>query len=430
MRNIPVLLKHKLISNYGIYLGANILSSAIPFLFLPILTRYLSPSDYGLVSTFKILLSISSILIGVNTHGALTRTYFKLQEIDFKKYLYNLLIISLASFLIFSIITESIIHSQILLKEIPKRWLSFVVLFSIFESWSNLLLSLWRVQEKAFKFGLFNVFKSLFNVALTIFLVVHLEMGWQGRTLSTIAVGLIFGAFSLWHLWHHQISNNYFQSTSIQIDHLKNALSFGLPLIPHALSGWVINYIDRFFIASMVGMSDVGIYSVAYQIGNIIGILALSFKQALSPFLFKELKKDNYQAKVKIIKFTYAYFFIISLLAISLSLVFSVAAPFLIGQGFQDATQYVKWVALGYAANGMYFMVVNYIFYAEKNYFLPFITVFSAIVNIALNYILIKHNGAVGAAQSTTITYVITFLLSWYVAKKVYRMPWNLGDIK
>lgn len=329
-----------------------------------------------------------------------------------------------------SILIETIIHSQILLREIPKRWLSYVVLFAIFESWSRLLLSLWRVQEKALKFGLFNILKALFNVALTLFLVVHLEIGWQGRVLSIITVGLVFGAFSLWHLWHDHISNNYFHIKYIQIDHLKNALSFGLPLIPHALSGWVINYIDRFFIASMVGMSEVGIYSVAYQIGNIIGILALSFNQAWSPFLFKELKKDSYPVKVKIVKFTYAYFFIISLLAFSLSLVFSVAAPFVIGQDFHDATQYVTWVALGYAANGMYFMVVNYIFYAEKNYFLPFITVFSALVNIALNYILIDYNGAVGAAQATTITYAITFLLSWYVAKRVYKMPWNLGEIK
>ncbi|MEM7062778.1 MAG: oligosaccharide flippase family protein, partial [Cyanobacteria bacterium P01_B01_bin.77] len=386
--------------------------------------------DYGLVSTFKILLYIFSILIGVNTHGALTRNYFKLQDADFKKYLYNLLIISLASFLIFSILVENIIHSQVLLREIPKRWLSYVVLFAIFESWSKLLLSLWRVQEKALKFGFFNILKALFNVTLTIFLVVYLELGWQGRVLSIISAGLVFGAFSLWHLWHYQISNNYFYINSIQIDHLKNALSFGLPLIPHALSGWVINYIDRFFIASMVGMSDVGIYSVAYQIGNIIGILALSFNQAWSPFLFKELKKDSHPVKVKIVKFTYAYFFIISILAVSLSLVFSVAAPFIIGQDFYDATQYVTWVALGYAANGMYFMVVNYIFYTEKNYFLPFITVFSALINIALNYILIEHNGAVGAAQATTITYAITFVLSWYVAKRVYKMPWNLGEIR
>ncbi|MBE9068430.1 oligosaccharide flippase family protein, partial [Leptolyngbya cf. ectocarpi LEGE 11479] len=280
-------------------MGSNLLSSAIPFAFLPILTRYLSPSDYGLVSTFKILLYIFSILIGVNTHGALTRTYFKLQDIDFKKYLYNLIVISLASFLIFSILVENIIHSQIILREVPKRWLSYVVLFAIFESWSKLLLSLWRVQEKALRFGLFNILKALFNITLTILLVVHLEMGWQGRVSSIIAVGLVFGAFSLWHLWHNQISNNYFNLKYIQIDHLKNALSFGLPLIPHALSGWVINYIDRFFIAAMIGMSDVGIYSVAYQIGNIIGILALSFNQAWSPFLFKELKKDNYPVKVK-----------------------------------------------------------------------------------------------------------------------------------
>ncbi|MFG6106700.1 oligosaccharide flippase family protein [Leptothoe sp. EHU-05/26/07-4] len=430
MNKISRTLKHKLVSSYSIYLGSNILSSAIPFIFLPILTRYLSPADYGLVITFKILLTIFSILIGVNTHGALTRTYFKLKGLDFQKYLYNLLIICFSSFLLFLFITPISFKFNPLSIDMPQKWILFLILFSLFEAFSKLLLSLWRAQEKSFSFGLFNILKALLNVALSALLIIHLKMNWQGRILGIIITGSIFGLIALYKLWRNHISNDIFQIKSIDINHIRNALFFGLPLIPHALSGWMINYIDRFFIASMIGMSEVGIYSVAYQIGNIIGILALSFNQAWSPFLFKQLSKNNNQVKLNIVRFTYAYFLIICILAISLSLFFSVIAPFVVGKAFQCATQYVIWVALGYAANGMYFMIVNYIFYAEKNYYLTLITLFSALVNIILNYVLIIYNGAIGAAQATTITYAITFLLSWHVAKQVYAMPWNLRGIK
>ena len=429
MNKLSGIFKHRLISNYSIYLGSNILSSAIPFIFLPILTRYLSPADYGLVVTFKIVAAIFLILVGVNTHGALTRTYFKLKGLDFQKYQYNLLIICLVSFLILLLSTYIVHTLNFSLVEIPDKWILLIIIFSLFEAWSKLLLSLWRAQEKPFRFGIFNILKTLVNITLSIFLVVHLKMNWQGRALSIVITGLVFGLIAFQSLWRNYISNNSFISF-IDTKHIQNALRFGFPLIPHALSGWIINYIDRFFIASMIGMSEVGIYSVAYQIGNIIGIIALSFNQAWSPFLFKQLNKNNNQLKIRIVQFTYAYFLTIFCLAIFISLGFAVVAPFLVGKDFQNATQYVMWVALGYATNGMYFMVVNYIFYVEKNHYLPLITFFSAMVNIVLNYVLINYNGTIGAAQATTITYAVTFLLTWCVARNVYAMPWNLRKIR
>lgn len=430
MNNLSRIFKHKLISNYGIYLGANLLSSAIPFIFLPILTRYLSPEDYGTVVTFKVLIAIFSILIGVNTHGALNRTYFRLKGIDFQKYLCNLLIICLISFVFFTLVTYIVFKVDILFIDISKKWIFLIIVFSLFEAFSKLILSLWRAQEKPLRFGFFNILKSLVNISLSIFLVIHLDMSWQGRVLGIIITGLLFGFFAFLGLrWNH-VSNKISNIDFIDSKHIQNALHFGLPLIPHALSGWIINYIDRFFIASMIGMSQVGIYSVAYQIGNIIGIFALSFNQAWSPFLFRQLNRNSQKIKIRIVQFTYAYFLIICSLSIVLSLGFASIAPFFVGQNFQNSTQYVIWVALGYAANGMYFMVVNYIFYAEKNYYLPFITVFSAIVNIALNYLLISYNGTIGAAQATTITYAVTFLITWYVSRNVYTMPWNLREIR
>ena len=58
------------------------------------------------------------------------------------------------------------------------------------------------------------------------------------------------------------------------------------------------------------------------------------------------------------------------------------------------------WVALGYAANGMYLMVAHYIFFTKQTHLLAVITVFSAAMNMLLNYLLINANGPIGAAQA------------------------------
>ena len=74
---------------------------------------------------------------------------------------------------------------------------------------------------------------------------------------------------------------------------------------------------------------------------------------------------------------------------------------------------------MGYAFNGMYKMVGVYIFYAQKTSYLALTTFFAAIVNIIISYYLIKANGAIGAAQATTIAFLLVFLFDWILSNKV-----------
>jgi Na+-driven multidrug efflux pump len=70
-----------------------------------------------------------------------------------------------------------------------------------------------------------------------------------------------------------------------------------------------------------------------------------------------------------------------------------------------------------------------YIFYIKKTYILAWVTFFCAGVNVILNYFFIKANGAIGAAQATTITFFIQFILTFILSSKVYKMPWNVFSI-
>ena len=49
---------------------------------------------------------------------------------------------------------------------------------------------------------------------------------------------------------------------------------------------------------------------------------------------------------------------------------------------------------------------------------------------MALSYFFIKENGSIGAAQATTISFFITFILVWLLSSKLYPMPWGLGILK
>ena len=48
----------------------------------------------------------------------------------------------------------------------------------------------------------------------------------------------------------------------------------------------------------------------------------------------------------------------------------------------------------------------------------------SSLIHIALFYYFIKINSIVGAAQANLISFLLTFLVVWYLSHKVYPMPW------
>ena len=65
-----------LLRSSAIYGVANALSAGVPFLLLPILTRALAPSEYGVVVSFFLVVSLSTSLAGLNVHSAVSVKWF------------------------------------------------------------------------------------------------------------------------------------------------------------------------------------------------------------------------------------------------------------------------------------------------------------------------------------------------------------------
>ncbi|PKP58699.1 polysaccharide biosynthesis protein [Candidatus Atribacteria bacterium HGW-Atribacteria-1] len=418
--NLSYIFKHKLFKNTFIYTGTNVINKTIPFFLLPIMTRYLSPTDYGIVATFDVLLAVVAVFVGLSMHGAINVNYFKLKKEELREYIGNVFIILFTNFILIFIIVFFLKTYLSNVIKFPENWIPIVTIIALCQSIFAVNLGLWQVEQKSFPYGVFQISRTILNVALSLIFVVALVWGWQGRLLGIIITSIVYGIISIFVI----IKRKYI-TFSFNKKYIKDALFFGVPLIPHALGGWTMTSIDRIFINSMVGVDATGIYTVGYQVGMIIGLLANSFNLAWSPFLYEKLKENNYSTKERIVKFTYLYNVCIILAALTLSFTAPYFFKIFVSKNFYFAYKYVLWVALGYAFQGMYFMVVNYIFYVKKTYLLAWVTFTSAGVNIVLNYFFIKANGAIGAAQATTITFFVQFIMVWILSAKVYEMPWR-----
>lgn len=403
----------------GVYTAANILNSAVPLLLMPVLTRHLSAAEYGIVAMFQVLLGLTTPFVGINVHGAVQRRYYDADQDGFPEYVGNALLILVASSLTVACVFLVLGRHIAGWTQFPADWLWAVIPVAAGGFVMNVRLAILQAEVRPFAFGVLQVARTVVNLSVSLLLVVVLRLGWEGRVTGQVVAFAGFGAVSLFLLWKEGWVQWRPDWKSI-----RHALRFGVPLIPHALASYLMLSIDQLFITNMRGVSETGIYLVAAQFGFGMGTLLNALNTAYTPWLFQQLKADSPVVDARVVRFTYRAMLGISIFGLLVALL---VPPFLsvwVGEEYQRAGRFVQWLAAGYAFNGMYMLVTNYLFFANRTHLVTVATITAACINLVLNYVLIRANGALGAAQATAATFLCKFLLTWVLSARAHPMPW------
>src|SRR5688572_506180 len=65
-----------LLRGFSVYFGTSVANRALPFLLLPVLTAYLTPEEYGLMSLYQAVLAVATPILGMNMGVNITRIFF------------------------------------------------------------------------------------------------------------------------------------------------------------------------------------------------------------------------------------------------------------------------------------------------------------------------------------------------------------------
>jgi O-antigen/teichoic acid export membrane protein len=401
------------------YTISNFVVAGVPFLLLPILTRVLSPEDYGMVAMFTVMVALFVVLAGLNTHGAVMVRYFEPEKFSMQRYVPTTLsILFFATVLL--IVLISIFSKQLTaITSLKLEWLMLAVAVAALQFLVQTLLTLWQASQQPIKYGALRFSQALMDGTLSIVFVVVLLYSWQGRLFGiAIAWGLATVAAIYW------LRREGWLSRQIDSTCAKDALLYGMPLVPHALGGLMLGMVDRFMVTNFLDVASTGIYVVALQVGMILGISADAFNKAFAPWLMRELHRVELAGKQRIVRYTYLYFIVIFSLAILGSLIMPQLLGLLVGPEYQAAGPIIVYILMGNAFMGMYYMVTNYIFFARRTGLLSTLTIAVGVLTIVLNWQLIQSNGVAGAAQAFMMGQALLFIGAWFMAQYCYRMPW------
>jgi O-antigen/teichoic acid export membrane protein len=404
----------------GIYTVSNVLNAAIPFLLLPWLTRYLSEADYGILSNFNVLAKMMVPFVGINLMSAVQIQYLK-EEVDNRNYVSSGMRLSVLLTVAFSLIlflTGGYLESAI---EVPRQFTYLIGVYALFNIVIEMLLAIWRMEDKATYYGIFRVTRTSLEIGLVLLFVIGFGMNFEGSIQAMmIAYGVGF-LVALFILYKKKLIFGTFNRK-----YLLHAMKYGIPLIPHTISGVIIMFSDKLILTYYHGVEANGVYSVGFMVGQMIGLLQNSFNQAWVPWVFKKLRNGNESDKRKMVKITYVYFALILLAVFVLWLLLPIIYSVFIGKSFQAGMDLVLWVGLGFAFNGMYKMVSVYIFYLERTSLIAYTSFGVAFVNIVLNFLFIPEMKAQGAATATLIAMALQFIVTWWLSASLMKMPWLL----
>lgn len=416
-------LKHSLFKSTLIYTLCDGVNKGVVFLILPILSYYLIPSDYGILSNFNILLAILTILITAGVDSAISINFYKVSKKELSIYISNGLLLVFYSFIICVAIVFIFSDYIYLWTKVPFDFQLLVILISVTSVFTSINLAIWRLEGNALNFGVYEISQMLINISISFFFIIYFKSGWEGRVFGILAASILFGIISFIYL----IKMEYLIIKYDKI-YFKEALFFSLPLIPHSLSFWIRSGIDRIYITGFIGEAETGLYATGFQFGILISFFTLAFNNSFVPYLYKLLSEPNkltlHRNKLKIVKLTYLIIFLLLFLSIFFGIISNLVIQYFFNFKYYGAKEFIYWAILSQVFQGFYLLFVNYLFFIKKTKILALITFSCSLIQIVLSYILIKNYGAVGCAYATCIVSFINFFAVFIFVNKNYSMPW------
>jgi O-antigen/teichoic acid export membrane protein len=404
----------------AVYGLGGLVSRILAVLLLPLYTSYLGPRGFGKIETVVAFTTVLVIVLRMGISSAFFRFYF-----DSKDEARRTLVVRTSFWFTMAMATAGLVVGWALADPIA-HWLRlgddpWLVRAAFVGLWAQMnyeqLTSLFRVEERSTAFVAASVANVLITVGATVLLVVGLHKGPTGAV-----VGNFIGTLTVYFVL--LVYRRYQLGLEFSRDLLRQMNRFGMPLVPSALALWAINFIDRLFIAQYKGQAEVGVYSVAVRIASAIVFLMIAFRLAWPAFAYSI--EDDREAKR-----TYSYVLTYLLFVCCwLSVALGVLAPWLVDvlapkQSFHRAADAVALLSFAATAYAGYTVVAIGIGRARQTQFNWIVTGIAALINVALNVILIPPYGMIGAAIATVAAYLVLFLLMVVNSQRVYPVAYQ-----
>lgn len=405
----------------SLYTLGEILRGSLSFLLLPLYTRLLTPADYGIIGVMTPVYSLLSILMALGLPAALLRFYFdyKRDDTELQSYVGTVSMTMIGSGLAISLVLTALGPwlFGLLLPNVPFHPYVFLALWNAGISVISIIpLTLFRARQRAQFYIVFTLADFALNTGLIIFFVAVQREGALGSLRGQILSAAIMAVPALWI-----ISRASALRFSWKL--LRPSLLFGLPLLPNLLGTWALNVSDRIVLDSLVPKDAVGLYTLGYQFGVLLNLIAIALNNAWTPFFYQNAGDRKNDAMIG--SFITYQVLLMAMLALAVALLAQGVIRIIAAPAFWPSYRVVPWIAFGYVARFLAFFPVNGLLFNKQPKWVAVATIIAAIVNIGLNLLLVPRFGIMAAALNTFIAFAVLLSIMLVVGQRIFPVRYE-----
>ncbi len=419
-----MLLLRNLIKSSGVYALSAIAAPLVSLVIAPFLTHSLSPTDYGILTILNTAISLGA---GITQLG-LASAFFRAYNYDYTSPSDRRCVLTTATLLlcIFSILVviAAAIEAPFLADFLFGRsslgnLIDIAAAVILLQNLAVPGFAWMRAESRALFYSLLSIGNLIVTLMANIAFVGWLHWGIAG---SLVATGSGYASVIICTL-PVLLSR---ASISARVDIARSMLAFGAPFVLNVISYWALQVLDRFLLSRFGSLAQAAIYAVVYSLGSALSVVVIApFTLAWPTAMFAIAKRED---APQVFRVLFRWLCMLLLFAaFGLSVVGKVLLYWLFPSSYHSDAIIIPVVATSIAFYGIYFVFMIGTNIKRKTWMAGVFVTIAAIVNVALNLVLIPHYGAMGAAISTLLAYAVLTVIAYIVNQRIYPIPFEIN---
>ena len=418
-----------------IYGMATVLPRMLSFLLVPLYTDQLPTEEYGKISIIFSYFVMFNVILAYGMETAFFRFYNK--ESD-KKKVVSTSAISIAISTIIMMAIAWILKEQISVwTAIKLEYIRLVIYILLLDALVIIPFSWLRAIERPIRYSLIKIANVIINYGLNIFFLLYVKelsanflvfenIYKENYQINYIFISnLIASGFTLFMLLPFYFKIKYHFNTNLW----KRMMQYALPILVAGIAYSINETFDRILLDKLlpedVSEHMVGVYSACYKLALFMTLFATAFRLGVEPFFFKYA--DNKNAPETYARIT-KYFVILGSFIFLFVIVFVhvLKTTFLRDESYWEAIKIVPLILLANFCLGIYHNLSVWYKVTDRTKYGAYISIVGAVITLILNFLLIQQYTYMGSAIATLVAYGTMMVVSWYLGRKYYPIPYDL----
>lgn len=393
----------------------------LPFITMPITTKYLSLKDFGYLAIFNLCLIPFMILIEYGAGYVINSNWFKFNKKEQGELIFSLLLVgtvmTMLVMLVFAFISDSILSLLAGDEWIKIKPLLLFLFIDVIAQIPRPIFEFWVViEQKAALSSIVQGLQIFLGASATVLIAVYTQ-NYQYIIMSTVFVGVIFAVIQLFFL---------IKIINIRLDsrYFRLIFKIGSPIFLRSIFNQIRIQFDKIIVVRIFGTSQFAIYNFASRVNLMFGNTYNSFMKAYQPEFFRGLTKNNLKIKsFRTIFFSWSY---IVLLFCSFMIIFGKYFIDILTNGlFNDAyplvVLYTSIIALSLPVIG----VGEVLIYFQQTKYILLMTSIQGSIVVVLSLLLIPRYGAAGGIYSLWAGTLTASTMGFLKKKQLYKHDFN-----